>query len=201
MRLLPFCVYIDKEKMLLERLLLKKQYLEVGRVMATFGVKGGVKVDPWMNTPEDLTRLKKLYLNEGEKELVVASASTYKGIVRMEFEGIHSIDDASFLRRQTLFMNRDDYPLAPGSYFLQDLLNLKVVDVDTEQVYGELVDIIETAGGANRVYSIAAPNGKELLVPVIPQVIIETDLSTRVMKIRPLDGLFEGAEEILEEGE
>ena len=33
--------------------------------------------------------------------------------------------------------------------------------------------------------------GKERLIPAIPQVVLEIDLESNVMKIRPLEGLFD----------
>lgn len=172
---------------------MQKQFLEVGKVMATFGIKGALKVEPWMNSPEELAQLKNLYINDGKEKLTIESASVYKGIVRIHFEGIDSIDEAAPLRQKILFMDRDDYPLEEGSYFLEDLLHLSVIDADTQVLYGEISEIVETTG-ANRVYAIKTPQGKEVLIPVIPDVVIDTDLEAGVMKIRPLAGLFDGEE-------
>lgn len=177
---------------------MKKEYLDVGRVLATFGIKGAVKVEPWMNTPEDLAHLNKLYLDHGAKELEVKSATVYKGIVRVQFSGIDDIDQAAFLRGQTLYMKREDFKLKKGSYFLQDLIGLTVKNVDTGKLYGKLEDILETMG-ANRVYTIRTSGNKELLIPAIPDVVIETNLEEGYMNIRPLAGLFEDEEDILEE--
>ena len=45
--------------------------------------------------------------------------------------------------------------------------------------------------GANDVYHIRFADGKERLIPAIPQVVLEIDLESNVMKIRPLEGLFD----------
>ena len=45
--------------------------------------------------------------------------------------------------------------------------------------------------GANDVYHVRFADGRTRYVPAIPQVVLETDLERRVMRIRPLDGLFE----------
>ena len=51
-------------------------------------------------------------------------------------------------------------------------------------------DVLET--GANDVYVISRGDGsKELLVPAIPDVIVETNLEDGFMTIRPLKGLFD----------
>ena len=44
--------------------------------------------------------------------------------------------------------------------------------------------------GANDVYQITR-DGKEYLIPVIPDVVIEKDIDGGEIKIRPLKGIFE----------
>ena len=71
-----------------------------------------------------------------------------------------------------------------GEYLIQDLMGLKVVDVDDGHLYGELTQVSPT--GANDVYHIRFADGKERLIPAIPQVVLEVDLDGGVMKIRCL---------------
>src|SRR5699024_2510549 len=104
---------------------------------------------------------------------------------------------AQLLRNKILYMDRDDVELEEGSYFIQDLLGLQVVDFDRpEKVYGELVDVTQT--GANDVYHIKGEDQKVVLIPAIPDVIQEIDLAQGIMKITPLKGLFEETEEVRE---
>ena len=65
-------------------------------------------------------------------------------------------------------------------------MGLKVVDIDDGHLYGELTQVSPT--GANDVYHIRFADGKERLIPAIPQVVLEVDLDGGVMKIRPLEG-------------
>jgi 16S rRNA processing protein RimM len=44
--------------------------------------------------------------------------------------------------------------------------------------------------GANDVYVVNG-NGREYLIPAIPDVVISTDIDSDIMTIRPLDGLFD----------
>ncbi|MBQ2263769.1 MAG: PRC-barrel domain-containing protein, partial [Oscillospiraceae bacterium] len=54
------------------------------------------------------------------------------------------------MRRQMLYMDREEVELDEGCYFIQDLIDLEVRDADTGEVYGRIVDVLET--GANDVY-------------------------------------------------
>jgi 16S rRNA processing protein RimM len=85
-------------------------------------------------------------------------------------------------------MWREDVELDDDCYFVQDLIGLKVYDADNGFLYGEITDVMQT--GANDVYSIKG-SSREYLVPAIPEVVTETDIEGKTMKIRPLDGLFE----------
>ena len=48
-----------------------------------------------------------------------------------------------------------------------------------------------TETGANDVYHIRFADGKERLIPAIPQVVLDIDLEEERMTIRPLEGLFD----------
>ena len=86
-------------------------------------------------------------------------------------------------------MNREDVELEEGTYFIQDLIGLDVIDADNGTAYGTLKDVLQT--GANDVYVVQAEGGKELLIPAIPDVIVETNIEEHCMKIRPLEGLLD----------
>ncbi len=86
-------------------------------------------------------------------------------------------------------MDRNDVELDEGSYFIADLIGLTVVDSRDGKVYGILSDVTET--GANDVYHITDEDGRLLLIPAIPEVVDEVDIENGVMKITPLNGLFE----------
>ncbi|MCI6770364.1 MAG: PRC-barrel domain-containing protein, partial [Oscillospiraceae bacterium] len=89
-----------------------------------------------------------------------------------------------------LFMNRDDAGLKKGQYYIQDLLDCTVVDADNEdKVYGVLSDVSQT--GANDVWHITDKDKNEYLIPAIPPVVIDTDVVSGVIKIRPLKGIFD----------
>ena len=168
---------------------MRKKYLECGKIVSTHGVRGELKVTPWCDSPEFLCDFETLYLDaNGERAIQVVSARSHKGMALILIEGINSINEAASLRGKILYINRDDAP-DDGKPFLQDLLGLIVRDADTDEIYGKLADIIQT--GANDVYVVRDDSGRERLVPVIPQVIIKTDIDGGEISIRPLEGLFD----------
>ena len=110
-------------------------------------------------------------------------------MVIMKIEGCDTVEEAQKLRNRILFMDRDDVELEKGCYFVQDLIGMEVRHAETGRVYGRITDVSET--GANDVYTIKSEDGKEYLIPAIPDVIVKNDIENRIMTIIPLEGLFD----------
>ncbi len=108
----------------------------------------------------------------------------------MKLQGVDTPEAAGRLVGKILYIDRDQVELEEGTYFVADLIGLKVVDADDpEKVYGTLTEVSST--GANDVYHILFADGKTHYIPAIPQVVEKTDIENGVMLIRPLEGLFE----------
>ena len=166
-----------------------KQYLEVGQIVGTHGVRGEVRVDPWCDTPEFLKKFRTLYFDAmGERAVKVLSSRVHGNIVLMQLEGISTVEEAAVLRNKVVYMNRKDAKIPDNSYFIQDLIDCKVIDADNGTEYGVLTNVSET--GANDVWHITK-DGKEYLIPAIPPVVIDTDVVSGIIKIRPLRGIFD----------
>lgn len=165
-----------------------KRYLEIGKIVSVFGIKGEVKVQPWCDSPEFLCEFDTLYYKSGTPVNVVRSR-VQKNIVVMKIEGVDTVEEAQKLRNRVLYMDREDVELEEGAYFVQDLISMKVVDADSGEEYGVITDVTET--GANDVYHVRSSEGKMYYIPAIPDVVKETDIENGVMKIKPLEGLLD----------
>ena len=166
-----------------------KPYLEAGKITGTQGLRGEIRVDPWCDSAEALCRLKRLYFEEGKQELKVVSARTQKRMAILKLEGVDSIEQADLLRNRILYASRTDFKLQPGQHFIQDLLGLKAVDADSGRLYGTLTDVLKT--GANDVYEITGEAGKTYLLPAIPLVVVEIRIQEELIRIRPMEGIFD----------
>ena len=165
-----------------------EQYLEIGKVVSTHGLRGELRVDPWCDSPQFLCQFKTLYLKKGETKLSVSSRP-HKTIAIVKAKGIDTIEEAEKLRGRVLYINRSDARLAPGEYFIQDLMGLDVIDIDTSKSYGKITDVLKT--GANDVYVIESLEGKEYLFPAIPQCILDVNLENQTVTVHILDGLLD----------
>ncbi|MBC3517040.1 16S rRNA processing protein RimM [Neobittarella massiliensis] len=166
-----------------------KKFLEVGKIVATQGIRGEVRVQPWCDSPAFLLDFDTLYRQDGTA-MEVQRARVQKNIVIVKFAGIERIEDGQPYIGTVLYIDRDDAQLPEGSYFVQDLLGLEVYDADTGARYGEVVEVSQT--GANDVYHVK--DGDKLrLVPAIKEVVLDIDFAGGSMRIRPLEGLFDDA--------
>jgi len=169
-----------------------QKYLEVGKIVAPHGTRGEVRVQPWCDGAEFLTGFGTLYFDGGETAVRVERARAHKGVAILKLSGTEDMDAANLLRGRVLWCDRGDVKLGERTYFVQDLLGMRVEDADDpSRVYGELTQVQPT--GANDVYGVTR-GGKTQWIPAIRQVVISTDVEGRVMRIRPMEGLFEDAD-------
>ena len=154
-------------------------YIECAMIINTHGVKGGLKLDSWCNTPEDLAALKRLFLKEGDsyREMRVRRTSVFKRFVIAELYGVEDMDSAIALKNKVLYANRADFKLEDGEYFISDLVGLPVIDADSGKVYGKLLETINR--GASDIYVVKTANG-ERMMPAVKEFVKRVDLESGV---------------------
>lgn len=165
-----------------------KQYLEVGKIVGTHGLKGDLRVDIWCDTLEFFCSFNTLYFDNGKKSVSVKS-KPHKRIALVKIKGIDTVEQADELRGKILYINRDDAQLEEEEYFIQDIIGLSVINEETKEKYGLVTDVFKT--GANDVYEIKDSENKTFLIPVIDDVVIKTDVLGGVVLIKPMKGLFD----------
>ena len=168
-----------------------KDFLAVGQIVGTHGVRGEMRINPWADSPDFLKQFKTLYYDsEGESGVKVISARPHGNIVLMKLDGIDTVEAASAMRNKKLYMRRSDAKLPDGVYFIEELIGCDVFDADdVEKRYGAVSDVSET--GANDVWHIKSDDGREYLIPAIPSVVIDTDVRENRVLIRPMKGIFD----------
>lgn len=164
---------------------MKNKYLDAGKIVNTHGIRGELKVYPLCDSPEFLLEFDRFFIDRNE--IKVTSSRVHKNVTLMRLDGIDHIDKAEQMIGKILQIDADDVELDEGQYFIEDLIGMRVVDIDSGKEYGTLKSVIQT--GANDVYEV---QGDRLyLVPKIDDVVIDTDLEKGVISIRPLKGLFD----------
>ena len=167
-----------------------EQFLQVGVITSTHGVRGDVKVFPTTDDPTRFKKLKKVIV-EGKREnteMEVQQVRFFKNMVILKLKGIDTMDDAEKLRNRSLLVSRENaVKLKPGEYFICDLIGLEVSE-DNGNYLGKLTEVIQT--GANDVYVVQMENDKEVLIPNIKDCIINISLEDNSMTVHLLEGLL-----------
>lgn len=180
---------------------IETEWATIGKVVALFGIRGELKVLLLTDIPNRFAGLGAVYAGPDHTRRLIQSIRPYKGeMIVLKLEGIDDANTAESLRDQNLAIPVSELAqLPPDSYYQHDILGLMVITLDGQKL-GSIVDIIVT--GSNDVYVIKAPDGSQVLIPAIKDVIKQVDLIRRTMYIDPLPGLLDNvAEETREEEE
>ena len=165
---------------------MKNQYLEVGQIVNTHGVKGEVKIMPWADSPEFLCQFHHLYLDG--QPVKVLSARVHKTMVLAVLEGVSTVEEAMKLKGKVLSIDRAQVQLPQGRHFLADLMGLSVLDAATGESLGTIQDILTPP--AHEVYVVRG-KGKEYLIPAVDAFVAETNVEGGYLKVNLIEGMGE----------
>ena len=166
-----------------------EQFLQVGVISSTHGIRGEVKVFPTTDDPLRFKKLKKVLLDTGREqlELEVQSVKFFKQFVIVKFKGIDNINDIEKYKGKGLFVPREDaVPLDKDEYYIADLIGMEVFTEDGR--FGVVKDVMETV--ANEVYIVESDDHGEVLIPAIRQCVLDVNVEEKKMLVRLLDGLI-----------
>lgn len=166
-----------------------KDFIEVGKIVGTHGVRGALRVQPWCDSADFFVGFNYLYLSsDGKQAYKCTRSAAQKNVMLVWLEGIDSVEKASDLRGKVLYVSRKDIKLEDGKYLVQDILGCKVLDAESGQEYGLVSDVFNT--GANDIWEIKSGE-KEYLIPVIDGVLKSVDVNERIVNITPMKGIFD----------
>lgn len=167
------------------------EYLRIGKIVNTMGIKGEVKILPLTDNPDRFNKLKWCFVeNRGEqKEINIEAIRFHKNFVIAKFQGIDDMNTAQRLKEAYVLVDRQNaVKLKKDEYFICDLIGLEVYTIENEFI-GTIKDVITT--GSNDVYVIQTEEGKEILIPAIKQVVKEVSIENKKMLVEMMEGLME----------
>lgn len=164
-------------------------FLVVGFLRRPHGIHGEMIMDVHTEFPERLRAGIRVYVGEEHKPMRIASTRPHGTGMLVSLRGLNNPDEVGRLRNTYVYVPAKDRPPLPdGKLYQHQILGLRVV-TDEGRELGTLTDIIAT--GANDVYVVTGEDGKEVLLPAIPDVILGYDLPNGEIKVHLLDGLIE----------
>ncbi|MCL2575345.1 MAG: ribosome maturation factor RimM [Defluviitaleaceae bacterium] len=166
-------------------------YFEIGKIVNTVGVKGEVRIYPTTDEARryDLLEEIAVVFDDGSrKNWKIEKVRYHRNLVVLKLAGVDNVDDAHKLRGGTIIIERENaVPLGEDEYYIPDLIGMDVVAADGNEL-GVLTNVLLT--GANDVYVVKQPTGKEILIPAIGKCILCVDVVGRKMTVELLEGLM-----------
>lgn len=169
--------------------MMRKQYLEAGKIVGTHGVRGEIKVQSWCDSAEVLCEFDTLYL-EDKTPVHIVRAQVHKNVVLLQIEGVDTMEKAQALRGKLLLIDRDQVELPENLVFIQDILGFCVFDRRTQSVVGKLREVL-TSNPVHDLYEIQSESGKLFYVPASKPFLQQIDMEKGMIEIESIEGLLE----------
>lgn len=182
-----------------------QQFLSVGTMINTHGIKGEIKVTP---STSDVSRFEYLYRilidlspaaagkgdavaptsAAGLKEYFVEGMRYHKNLVLLKLRGIDDMTAAEAFKGREIWVPREEArKLDEDEWFICDLIGLQVSEDGVS--LGKLTEVLQT--GSNDVYVVQNGPGKEILIPALQDVILTVDLEAGIMTVKLPEGLLD----------
>ncbi|MBS1725876.1 MAG: 16S rRNA processing protein RimM [Armatimonadetes bacterium] len=155
----------------------------VGRIVGAFGIRGQVKVEMITSFESRFDKGNILFLDG--KPLKIEASQFHKGRPLIKLAGINTMSEAETLQWKILEAEGEP-EMDDDEYLIEDLIGLKVVTVEGEEL-GEVDDIEDYP--AHEVVLVG-----EIRIPLVDEFIKDIDLDKEVMTVKLIYGMKPGEE-------
>ncbi|MGI8923065.1 MAG: ribosome maturation factor RimM [Fimbriimonadales bacterium] len=161
-----------------------KDFVVIGKVVSTFGLKGFLKVWPLTDFPERFDVGETIWI-AGEPRKI-REVQWHNKQARVRLEGVSRLVLAEALVGQEISVDADDKrDLEPGEYMIDDLVGLEVFD-EGGSLLGTLDEVVQAP--AHDIYRVGGA-----MIPAVSEFVKSIDLESRKVVVAPIPGMFEDA--------
>ena len=163
------------------------EYIYVGKIVNTHGIKGEVRVlTDFKFKDRALCIGNKVYIGKDKVGEVITSYRVHKNYSMVTFENICNINDVLKYKGKDIFVTRNELNLGSDEYLDSDLIGFAVL-VNGEQV-GIVSDFLHDKYQDKIVVN---KDENEYLVPFVCDIISGVDVKKRVVCIKDIKGLLD----------
>ncbi|MFD5561535.1 ribosome maturation factor RimM [Kitasatospora griseola] len=172
--------------------------LVVGKIGRAHGIRGDVSVEVRTDEPELRLGPGAVLLTDpaGIGPLTVESGKVHSGRLLLRFAGVKDRTAAEALRGTFLIAEVDpeETPDDPDEYYDHQLIGLDVVLTDGTLI-GELTEVVHLP--YQDLLTVLRPDGTEVLIPFVEQIVPTIDLDEQRAVITPPPGLIDPADAVV----
>ena len=158
---------------------MKLQFVEAGEIVTTHGIKGEVKVLPFLDSVEDLCDFDRCRIDG--KEFEIEQCRVQKTCNLVKLSGIDTMEAAQAMRGKTIELYRED--IDDEVIFAAELIGVEVY-CDGNKI-GKIRDVLDYPG--NSVYVVKGEH--EYMIPAVNEFILSTDMEKNEMQVRIIEGM------------
>lgn len=165
------------------------EYISIGQIVNTYGVKGELKVYPLTDDIRRFDKVKIVYIeeNQGLYKYEIQHIKYLNNIVIVKFKNVEDIESAEKFRNKYIKVHRNDAVKLPeDSFFVCDIIGADVFNLDGE-LLGKVYDVIQT--GSNDVFVVKTED-KEILIPALKTIFKEIDIIKGRIVVKLPEGLI-----------
>ena len=158
---------------------MKLQFVEAGEIVTTHGVKGEMKVLPWLDSPEDLCDFDRCRVDG--KDYTIESCRVQKTCNLVKLSGIDTMEAAQAMRGKQIELYRED--IDDEVIFAAELIGMEVYCEG--KLIGKIRDVLDYPGN-----SVHVVKGEyEYMIPAVKEFILSTDMQKNEMQVRIIEGM------------
>ena len=158
---------------------MKLEFVEAGEIVTTHGVKGEVKVLPWLDSPEDLCDFDRCRIDG--KEYTIELCRVQKTCNLVKLKGIDTMESAQLMRGKIMELYRED--IDDEVIFAAELIGVEVFCEGAS--IGKIKDVLDYPG--NSVYVVKGEH--EYMIPAVREYILMTDVDGNRMEVKLIEGM------------
>ena len=149
-------------------------YVYVGKIINTFGIKGELKVNSNFEYQEKVFNKDFIiYIGEYKQEEVINTKRIHQNNLLITLNGYNNINDVLKYKGLDIYIKREDLKLKSDEYLLSDLIGFQVYDNDT--LIGKVIDYTYTIKDV----LLKIKGQKIFYIPKIDYYIQEIDLKNK----------------------
>ncbi|MFJ2112507.1 ribosome maturation factor RimM [Streptomyces sp. NPDC087850] len=166
--------------------------LVVARIGRAHGIKGEVTVEVRTDEPELRLGPGAVLATEPASAgpLTIETGRVHSGRLLLRFEGVRDRTGAEALRNILLIAEIDpeELPEDPEEYYDHQLMDLDVVLADGTEI-GRITEITHLP--SQDLFIVERPDGSEVMIPFVEEIVTEIDLEEQRAVIDPPPGLID----------